>query len=412
MQTTMTVSCPLDIVSIKTILALGNLVKTKFESPKRRDEFVVIFWKNIRYFNLSKKDKIICLKYLKIVTGLKPSRLFKIFSLVKNGQRVAKKYIRKNIHRKYTTRDIKLLEKTDEVHLRLNPAATKVILQSEFQIYGKREYENISKISSSHIQNLRRHEVYQFKWIKHTHARVVPIGNTKKPEPNGKPGYIRVDTVHQQEIYYLHLVDEVTQWEGVVALAAITNEQMEQALTLIFQMVPFVIHNFHSDRGSENINYRIARMLNKLKITQSKCRSGQHNDNALVEGKNNSIIRKNFGYGFMPKQGLRQLNYYLLHYFVPYLNYHRPCLFATIITLANGKTYRKYITRPQTPFEKLWELSGHSHRKFFKKTSRPTELFAYSREFSHNEFATALRNKEREVFDLISGILKLRKEKR
>lgn len=408
----MTVSCPLNIVSIKRILALGNLVKTKFQSPKQKCNFVANFWKNIRYFNLSKKNKIVCLKYLKVVTGLKSARLLAIFSKLRDGKTVSKKYIRSKIYRKYKPSDIKLLEQTDELHLRLNPRATKAILESEFKVYGKNEYERICNISPSHLQNLRKSSCYKSCWRKQTHARVIPIGQTLKPKPNGKPGYVRVDTVHQREIYFIHLVDEITQWEGMVAVANITDEQMEVAFRLILSMIPFVIYNFHSDRGSENINYRIARMLNKLRIKQSKCRSGQHNDNALVEGKNNAIIRKNFGYGFMPKQVLRQLNYYLLHYFVPYLNFHRPCLFATIVTQPSGKTHRKYITRPQTPFEKLWELSGLHHRKFIKKTVKPSELFAYSREFSHNEFATVVRSQEREVFDLISGILKLRKEKR
>lgn len=383
----------------------------QFDSIKSKYEFLDNFWKSIRYFNLVKKDKIICLQYLVRVTGLKRSRILGIFTKIKDGKPIGKKYVRRNVYRKYTASDIKLLEKTDEVHLRLSARSTKAIFKREYQVFGKSAYKRLSQISSSHIDNLRRSPIYKSSWSTHTQARVVPIGETRKPVPNGKPGYIRVDSVNQKEIYYINLVDEVTQWEVVVAVAQITNWWMSMALAYIMEQVPFVIHNFHSDRGSENINYKVARMLKKLHIRQTKSRSRQHNDNALIEGKNGSVIRKNFGYGFFPKQALRPLNYYLRNYFTPYLNYHRPCLFPTTITLSNGRTCNKYLTSPQTPFEKLWELAGKNHHKYFKKSVKPLELFDFAHEFSDNEFAQATRSAERELFTFVSSIIRKRKGK-
>lgn len=66
--------------------------------------------------------------------------------------------------------------------------------------YGEEEYRNIAAISVSHIYNLKKTVSYQrsvtfYKKTKKTKGRV--IGERCKPEPGGKPGYLRVDTVHQ-----------------------------------------------------------------------------------------------------------------------------------------------------------------------------------------------------------------------
>lgn len=55
------------------------------------------------------------------------------------------------------------------------------------------------------------------------------------------------------------------------------------------EQFPFVIHEFHSDNGSEFINQVVAKLLNSLLIEQSKSRSRRTNDNALVEGKNGAV---------------------------------------------------------------------------------------------------------------------------
>ena len=46
---------------------------------------------------------------------------------------------------------------------------------------------------------------------------------------------------------------------------------------------PFRILGFHSDNGSEFINYKVAELLNKLLIEQTKSRPRRSNDNGLVE---------------------------------------------------------------------------------------------------------------------------------
>ena len=54
-------------------------------------------------------------------------------------------------------------------------------------------------VSVAHLYNLRRARVYQRsrRSFDKTRGKVSAIGERRKPQPNGQPGYIRVDTVHQ-----------------------------------------------------------------------------------------------------------------------------------------------------------------------------------------------------------------------
>ena len=168
----------------------------------------------------------------------------------------------------------------------------------------KEKYQSISAISSSHIYNLRVTRQYQSHslTIKKTNPVKVPIGERRKPDPQGKPGYLRVDTVHQGDlekekgIYHINIIDEVTQWEIVGSVEKISEHYLEPLLEDLISQFPFTIINFHSDNGSEYINKVVAKLLNKLLIQQTKSRARHCNDNALAECKNGAVIRKYIGY--------------------------------------------------------------------------------------------------------------------
>jgi len=245
-------------------------------------------------------------------------------------------YKRVSPHKIYTGQDIKLLEKTDELHLRLSEKATLAILKRETDLFGHKEYQTISKVSHAHITNLRHSPLYISGWINHTKARLTPIGITQKPENYGKPGSIRVDSVSQKDVYHINTVDEITQWEIAICVPQVCEACMIPALEEIMGQYPFKIFNFHSDRGGENINYQVASLLQRLVIKQTKSRSYHSNDNALCETKNGSVIRKNFGWEHIDQKFCDKINLYYKNYFNPYLNFHRPCAFPTIETSDKG----------------------------------------------------------------------------
>ena len=138
-------------------------------------------------------------------------------------------------------------------------------------------------------------------------------------------------------------------------------------LEALLQSFPFVIRGFHSDNGSEYINHKVARLLNKLLIEeQTKSRSRHSNDNAQAESKNGSIVRKHLGYSHIPQRFARLVNAFCRDHLNPYVNFHRPCLFAETITDAKGRQRKRYPYQlMMTPYEKLKSLD---HAEQFLKS--------------------------------------------
>lgn len=217
----MTDSHIFSITQIKEFLKIDSGIKFRAVSKEEKYKWIQDVLTKFRYFSLRKRDRGIVREYIIRMTGLSQSQLTRIIAKKKRFGRVfLNSTTRHHFPRKYTPTDIALLVKTDNAHNRLSGPATKKILEREYKVFGKREYENISKISPSHIYNLRETRQYRSHslTIKKTNPTKVPIGERRKPEPQGKPGFLRVDTVHQGDygkkkgVYYINIVDEVLQW--------------------------------------------------------------------------------------------------------------------------------------------------------------------------------------------------------
>ncbi len=162
-----------------------------------------------------------------------------------------------------------------------------------------------------------------------TQSRQIPIGERRKPDPKGKPGYLRVDTVHQGQqdgkagVFHINAVDTVTQWQAIGCVETISERHMIPVLEAILHQFPFRILGFHCDNGSEFINQNVARLLEKLLIEFTKSRAYRTTDNALVEGKNGATVRKHIGYGFIASDQAEAVQRFYTAHFNPYLNFHR-----------------------------------------------------------------------------------------
>jgi len=350
------------------------------------------------YTLLSKKDKKVVVVYLKKLTGYKSNQLYGLIHRASNGKLMPKPYKRCNPNHRYTPVDIKLLEETDLVHRRLNALATKEILRREHQVYGHQEFATIAKVSASHINNLRKTEHYRSHWENRTKGKPSTIGITQKPDNFGMPGSIRVDTVHQREIYYLNAVDELTQWEVVVCLPRLTTDYLKQAVPLLLIGFPFVLFNFHSDKGGEFMNQSVALFLTEETINQTKSRAYHCNDNALVETKNGSVLRKNLGHRLIRKGLAGQLNTFCQNWLTPYLNYHRPCIYVTKIEFSPTGKRKLHYGDPMTPYNKLKYLSLTQKRNFLKGGLTFDRLDTIEMQSSDNEFATKLRKEQQKLF--------------
>ena len=317
------------------------------------------------YQKQGRKARGLLRRYVEKMTGLSRAQVTRLIARYQaNGELQPAAYRRHRFPQRYTRADIELLATVDEAHETLSGPATRRILEREYQDYGKPEYQRLASISVAHLYNLRHHQRYRQRRLNYTKTRptAVSIGERRRPDPQGQPGYLRLDTVHQGDqggakgVYHINAVDEVTQWQIVAATARISEAWLEPVLAAMLRQFPFPIRGFHSDNGSEFINQTVARLLNKLLIEQTKSRPRHSNDNGLVETKNGAVIRKHMGYGYIPAEHAEPIQHFYSAPLNPYLNYHRPCAQADIEVDEKGREQRHY-RRYQTPLETLLALS-------------------------------------------------------
>lgn len=356
--------------------------------------------------NLKKKERGVVRKYLKKISGYSNSQLTRLIKQYFKGRLIWRTYDRNIFPTKYTPKDIALLSFTDNAHSCLNAAATRKILIREYQEFKKQNYQTIKNISVSHIYNLRRTRQYQSHALTFTKTQAVQrnIGERRKPVPNGNPGYLRVDTVHQGDlngkkgVYHINSVDEVLQWQNVASVEQISESYLESILLLLIDQYPFQIFEFHADNGSEYINHVVVKLLNKLLIKLTKSRSRHCNDNALVECKNGAVIRKHMGYFYINQKYAPEINDFYMKYFNPYLNFHRPSGFASLKTDKLGKQKKVY-NLYQTPYEALKGITeGHN---FLKPEISFEKLDKIAYRYSDNEFAAIMEKEKQKLFKKI-----------
>jgi len=321
----------------------------------------------LRYRRLTKPKKGLVQRYVRKVTGYSEPQVKRLISRwLKVGRLSLTTYRRHCFPTTYTAGDLTLLAKTDQSHQVLSGPATKIILKREFETFGKGEYERLAGISPSHLYTLRKRSGYRATVIHYekTKPTKIPIGERRRPAPNGEPGFIRVDSVHQGDdpvtgkgVYYVNFVDEVTQWQLVACVEKISEQYLRPVFETILGEFPFVVQNFHSDNGSEFVNRVVAELLDKLRIHQTKSRPRHSTDNGLVESKNGSVIRKQFGYRHIPSHHAPTLHAFCRDWLNVYVNYHRPSAYPTIVTDRKGKEKIIYRHRDYTtPYEKLKQL--------------------------------------------------------
>lgn len=316
-----------------------------------------------QYAQLGKAARGMVRRYVEKMTGLSRAQVTRLIArYAASGQVRVTVYRRRRFTQLYTRADIELLASVDEAHETLSGPATRHILERAHLVYKQPEYARLATLSVAHLYNLRQHPRYRERLLHYTKTRptAVSIGERRKPLPLGRPGFLRLDTVHQGDqpeggekgVYHINAVDQVTQWEVAGATPRISEAYLEPLLPAMMRQFPFRILGFHTDNGSEFINHTAARLLEKLRIEQTKSRPRQSGDNGLVETKNGAIIRKHIGYGYIDAKHADDLNDFYCQYMNPYLNYHRPCAQADVEIDERGRkrvTYKRY----QTPLETL-----------------------------------------------------------
>src|ERR1017187_10062697 len=394
----------LSLEQIRTFLAASK--EFRFEANNREELYgwVTRTLVEQEYGGQKREAKGLLRRYVRKMTGLSRAQVTRLIGqYLESGVVKERNYRRNRFVKRYQAADVKVLAEVDEAHETLSGPATQKILHREFDDYGNERYQRLAGISAPHIYNLRKSRLYREKKITFQKTRPVKvsIGERRRPDPQGRPGYLRIDTVHQGDlegikgVYHINAVDEVTQWQVIGAAAYISEVWLIPVLEALLRQFPFRILGFHSDNGSEFINHIVAELLHKLLIEQTKSRPRHCNDNALVECKNGAVIRKHIGFGYIAAEHAPAMQSFYLQYFNPYLNFHRPCAVPERVINAKGKEQKRYRWYA-TPWEILRQLPGVAG--YLKGDLTIQEMEGWARRQTDMQAATAMQAAKRKLF--------------
>ena len=395
---------------------LDGTSEVAFRVPKEdRNPFVERVLKRFGYAPHGRADKGVLLRYIERMTGLSRQQVTRLVGRYRKDGKLSKRprTPKQGFTYRYTAADVALLAETDVLHSTLSGPATKKLMERAYQVFGDPRYERLADISVSHLYNLRGSKPYQNKrrhWTK-TNPSAAPIGTRRAPQPDGVPGYIRIDSVHQGDldgvkgVYHINAVDCVTQMQFVASCEKISEAYLLPVIWQLLAGFPFVILGFHSDNGSEYINYQVAKLLDKLLVEFTKSRPRHSNDNALAESKNAAVVRKHLGYAHIPQHCASLVNAFCTNFLNPYVNFHRPCFFPETITDARGKERKKYRYKDMmTPYEKFKSIPEAS--QFLKDGVTLEQLDAHAAKMSDNAAALTLNNAKKKLFKDIAAAMK------
>lgn len=395
---------------VRRFLEGADAVEVIIEDKEARYRWIQQTLVRFRYRQLSKSDKGVLIRYLRKLSGYSRQQITRLLAQYRKTGRVRRRARTvKGFARKYTRADIRLLSALDELHGTLSGPATKKLCERAYRVFRQSEYQRLAEISISHLYNLRKSLAYTRQRGTKDKTRSVnnSIGERRKPRPKGRPGYIRIDTVHQGDwdgakgVYHINAVDEITQFECLASVERISEHYLIPVLESMIDSFPFVINGFHADNGSEYINKKVAELLNKLLIELTKSRARKTNDNALVESKNASIVRKHLGYHHIPQKWAPLINDFHQNYLNPYINYHRPCFFPLIITDAKGRQRKTYpYNAMMTPYEKLKSLTDAE--SYLKPGISFKQLDEIAYGISDNEAARQMNEARKQLFASIA----------
>ena len=160
--------------------------------------------KRFGYAHASRADRGILRRYLEKATGLSRAQITRRITQFlaagrcddRRGSPAAP------FARRYTSDDIRLLAEVDALHGTLSGSTTRKLCVRAFKLHHDARFERLATISNGHLYNLHGHKTYRA--VRGSFDKTQPVKNTigerRKPAPDGRPGYSRVDSVHQGDL--------------------------------------------------------------------------------------------------------------------------------------------------------------------------------------------------------------------
>lgn len=175
-----------------------------------------------------------------------------------------------------------------------------------------------------------------------------------------KTGFLEIDTVAQCGdsmagifAHTLNSTDIATGWFEAEAVLGKSQERVFDGLVRMKKRVPFSLLGIDSDNGYEFINWELYRWCEKEKIVFTRSRPYKKNDNAHIEQKNWTCVRRVLGYTRVETQkqvdGMNELYRGPLR---DYINFFLPSMKCIERKRVGSRIVKKY-DEAKTPYERV-----------------------------------------------------------
>jgi hypothetical protein len=197
------------------------------------------------------------------------------------------------------------------------------------------------------------------------------------------PGFFEIDTVGHcandvggQFLYTLNMTDIATCWTVPMALRRKSAAEVLRALDLSVERLPFVLLGIDFDNGSEFLNEDLIKWCVAHSVTYTRSREYKKNDQAWIEEKNGSVVRKAVGRARYEGNAAFEKLSELYGVLFMHLNYFIPCQKLLSKTRIGSKTVKKYDIA-KTPYQRAIESKHVSEANKDKLRAQYQQLDAH-----------------------------------
>jgi len=184
----------MNIDELKAFLVSSDVFTFKGNSREETYAWIERTLRTYSYFSRPRSEKGLIRSYMQKMTGISASQLTRLIGQFRRTRHVrVHAYKRHCFPTKYTREDQLLLAEVDDAHERLSGKATAAIFKRECELFGKEEFKRLSNISVAHLYRLRQSSFYRNHTltIEKTKPSPCKYGERRRPDPQGRPGYIR-----------------------------------------------------------------------------------------------------------------------------------------------------------------------------------------------------------------------------
>lgn len=176
-------------------------------------------------------------------------------------------------------------------------------------------------------------------------------------------GFMEMDTVAHcgdnlsgEFIYSLDMVEIATGWTEQIAVVGKGEAGIVKAIEEIKQNLPFNLKGLDSDTGSEFVNWHMVKWCKEHDLFFTRSRPDRKNDNAYVEQKNYTHIRKWLGYRrYDTQKQLQLINDLYRNELRTFNNFFRPVMKIKSKQKINNSVCKKIWDVAQTPYQRLMQ---------------------------------------------------------